>query len=100
MDAKLKIRFGPYVLDEANECLWRDNEAIALRPKAYAVLQYLLAHPAVLVTKQQLLDAVWPETFVSDSVLKDSIRQLREALCDDAKSPHFIETAHRRGYRF
>lgn len=100
MDAKLKVRFGPYVLDEANECLWRNDEAIALRPKAYAVLQYLLAHPAVLVTKQQLLDAVWPETFVSDSVLKDSIRQLREALSDDAKSPHFIETAHRRGYRF
>jgi predicted ATPase/DNA-binding winged helix-turn-helix (wHTH) protein len=100
MDTKVKIRFGPYLLDEANECLWRNGEAIPLRPKAYAVLRHLLAHPAVLVTKQQLLDAVWAETFVSDSVLKDSIRQLREALDDDAKSPQFIETAHRRGYRF
>src|SRR6185295_18840559 len=82
------------------ECLWRNGEAIALRPKAYAVLRFLIDHPSVLVTKQQLLDAVWPETFVSDSVLKDSVRQLREALGDDAKTPKFIETAHRRGYRF
>src|SRR4030095_10322333 len=95
-----KVCFGPYLLDEANECLWRDDEAIPLRPKAYGVLRYLLSHPGVLVTKQQLLDAVWPETFVGDSVLKDSIRQLWEALGDEAKSPQFIETAHRRGYRF
>ena len=95
-----KVCFGPYLFDEANECLWREDEAIALRPKAYGVLRYLLSHPGVLVTKQQLLDAVWPETFVGDSVLKDSIRQLREALGDEVKSPQFIETAHRRGYRF
>ena len=43
---------------------------------------------------------VWPATFVSDAVLKDSIRQLREALGDDAAAPNYIETAHRRGYRF
>jgi predicted ATPase/DNA-binding winged helix-turn-helix (wHTH) protein len=95
-----KLCFGPYLLDEANECLRRDDEAIPLRPKAYGVLRYLLSHPGVLVTKQQLLDAVWPDTFVGDSVLKDSIRQLREALGDEAKSPQFIETRHRRGYRF
>ena len=57
-------------------------------------------HAGQLVTKQQLLDAVWPGTFVTDAVLKDSIRQLRDALGDDADSPRFIETAHRRGYRF
>ena len=95
-----KLCFGPYVLDEANECLWREGKAIALRPKAYGVLHFLISHPGVLVTKQQLLDAVWPETFVGDSVLKDSIRQLRDALGDEAKAPQFIETAHRRGYRF
>ena len=52
------------------------------------------------MTKQQLLEAVWPGTYVSDAVLKASIRQLREAMDDDAASPRFIETAHRRGYRF
>lgn len=95
-----QITFGPFRLDEPNECLWRGSQAIQLRPKAYAVLRYLVAHTSTLVTKQQLLDNVWPDTFVSDAVLKDCIRQLREVLGDEAKSPRFIETAHRRGYRF
>ena len=95
-----QISFGPFRLDEPNECLWHGPEAIQLRPKVYAVLRYLLGHSGVLVTKQQLLDDLWPDTFVSDAVLKDCIRQLREALGDEAKSPSFIETAHRRGYRF
>src|ERR1041384_4577677 len=100
MPKALKLSFGPYLLDEANECLWRDSEAIPLRPKVYGVLRYLLSHPGVLVTKKQLLEAVWTDTFVGDSVLKDSIRQLRHLLGDESKRPQFIETAHRRGYRF
>jgi len=63
-------------------------------------LKLLLEHPGQLVNKQQILDAIWPGTFVGDAVLKDNIRQLREALRDDAGSPIYIETAHRRGYRF
>src|SRR5213076_2746432 len=50
--------------------------------------------------KDNLLNAVWPATFVGDAVLKVTIRQIRQALADDPKSPRFIETAHRRGYRF
>jgi predicted ATPase/DNA-binding winged helix-turn-helix (wHTH) protein len=100
MSGNRQITFGPYRLDESNECLWRDARPLALRPKAFALLKFLLDHPGHLVTKQQLLDAVWPGTFVTDAVLKDSIRQLREVLEDDAKSPQFIETVHRRGYRF
>src|SRR5215207_5261712 len=100
MTADREITFGPFRLDKADERLLRDSRVIALRPKAFAVLKYLLERPGQLVTKQQLLDAVWPDTFVGDAVLKDSIRQLREALGDDVKSPRFIETAHRRGYRF
>jgi len=92
--------FGPFRFDETNECLWRGFQAIPLRPKPFAVLKYLIDHQGVLVTKQQLLQDVWPRTYVSDSVLKDCIRQLRQALDDDAKSPQFIETSHRRGYRF
>ena len=94
------IIFDGFSLDLANECLWRGSQAIKLRPKAFAVLEYLLGRPGQLVTKQKLLDAVWPETFVGDAVLKVAIRQIREALADDPKSPRFIETAHRRGYRF
>ena len=95
-----QIGFGPFRFDESNECLWRGSQSIPLRPKAFAVLKYLIGHQGVLVTKQQLLDDVWSETFVGDAVLKDCIRQLRQALHDDPKSPQFIETSHRRGYRF
>ena len=94
------IAFGRFRLDRVNECLWREARAIPLRPKAFAVLKLLVEHPGQLVTKQQLLETVWPATFVSDAVLKDCIRQLREALGDAAGSPRYIETAHRRGYRF
>jgi DNA-binding winged helix-turn-helix (wHTH) protein/predicted ATPase len=95
-----QLTFGRFRLDTTNECLWDGARAISLRPKAFAVLKHLVAYPGQLVTKQQLLEAVWPSTFVGDAVLKDSIRQLREALGDDAGAPRFIETAHRRGYRF
>src|SRR4030095_13352390 len=90
----------PFCLDLSNECLWRGSRAIKLRPKAFAVLNHLLGRPGQLVTNGELLNAVWPQTFVSEAVLKVNIRELRVALDDDPKSPRFIETAHRRGYRF
>ncbi|HET9131794.1 MAG TPA: winged helix-turn-helix domain-containing protein, partial [Terriglobia bacterium] len=92
--------FDPFCLDPVKERLWRDSQAIKLRPKAFAVLAYLVQRPGQLVTKEDLLSAVWPETFVSDAVLKVAIRQIREALDDDSDAPRFVETAHRRGYRF
>src|SRR5215510_5622564 len=94
------IVFEPFCLDRSNECLWRGSEVIKLRPKAYAVLNQLVERSGQLVTKEELLATVWPETFVTDAVLKVTIRQLRDALDDDPKAPLFIETAHRRGYRF
>src|SRR5262249_48267186 len=100
MQLQKEIGFGHFRLVLANECLWRGNTAISLRPKASAVLKLLLEHPRQLVNKQHVLDAVWPGTFVGDAVLKDNIRQIREALGDDADTPMYIETAHRRGYRF
>jgi DNA-binding winged helix-turn-helix (wHTH) protein/predicted ATPase len=100
MQPAREIAFGKFRLDLTNECLWQGARAISLRPKAFAVLKLLVEHPGLLVTKQQVLDTVWPGTFVGDAVLKDNVRQLREALHDDAGSPVYIETAHRRGYRF
>ena len=94
------IIFDPFYLDLTNECLWRGTQEIKLRPKAFALLNHLLGHPARLVTKEELLNAVWPETFVGDAVLKVNIREIRDALGDDPKRPRFIETAHGRGYRF
>src|SRR5215813_3316760 len=100
MEHENRIVFDPFYLDLANHCLWQDSQATKLRPKAFELLNYLLGHPGQLVTKEELLDAVWPETFVGEAVLKVTIRQIRAALDDDPKSPRFIETAHRRGYRF
>src|SRR5947207_4054596 len=94
------IVFDAFCLDLANEQLWKGPESVKLRPKVFAVLDHLLGRPGQLVTKDELLNAVWPGTFVGDAVLKVVIGQIREALDDDSKCPRFIETAHRRGYRF
>ena len=95
-----RIVFDPFALDLDNERLWKGAQVIKLRPKAFAVLDYLLGRPGQLVTKEELLNIVWPGTFVGEAVLKVAVRQIREALGDDPQSPRFIETAHRRGYRF
>ncbi len=87
-------------IDIQNECLTDGSRRIALTPKAYSLLRELMKAPGTLVTKEHLLDAVWPHTIVGDAVLKVCVRELRQALGDDAKAPRFIETQHRRGYRF
>lgn len=92
--------FPPYRLDPANAQLWRGDEEISLRPKTFDVLRYLVDHPGVLVTKGMLLDAVWPEVAVSDTMPATCVAELRRIFDDDAKKPRFIETVHRRGYRF
>ena len=56
--------FGPFRLDPANACLWHGVETMVLQPKAFDVLHYLVTHPDRLVTKDELLDALWPETAV------------------------------------
>jgi DNA-binding winged helix-turn-helix (wHTH) protein len=94
------LLFPPFRLDVANEQLWHEEHAIELRPKTFAVLRYLAERPGRLVTKEEVLDAVWPQTVVSESVLKSCVRELRKALADEAQTPRYIETVHRRGYRF
>src|SRR5262245_52512347 len=89
-----------FALDLVNQRLWRGAQAIPLRPKTFAVLRHLVERRGQLVTKAALLDAVWPSTVVEDGGLMVCIRELRRALGDDARAPIFIETRHRRGYRF
>src|SRR5262249_28579877 len=98
--SSLQWRFADFRLDPANACLWRGTQPIALTPKAFDVLQYLVTHPDRLVTKDTLLDAVWPETAISEAVLRIAIGELRRTLGDTAQAPRFIATMHRRGYRF
>src|SRR5215468_5753588 len=93
-------RFADFRLDPANACLWRGTQPVALTPKAFDVLQYLVTHADRLVTKDTLLDAVWPELAISDVVVRVAIGELRRVLGDTAQAPRFIATVHRRGYRF
>ena len=95
-----QVTFGPFRLDKVNRSLHRGLSVIPLRPKAFAVLEQLVTRAGRLVTKDQLLAAVWPNTAVTDTVLKVCVREIRDALGDDPDAPRFVETAHRLGYRF
>ncbi len=94
------LTLGEYVLDESNARLTRDGVPLEIPPRAFAVLCHLARNAQRLVTKDELLDAVWGHRHVSESVLKTTINQLRTQLGDDPRAPRYIETATRRGYRF
>ena len=96
----VRVRFDQFELDEANARLLRDGTAVALAPTPFAVLCALVRQPGSLLTTNALLDEVWGHQFVTDSVLRTAISELRTALDDDARKPRFIETVSRRGYRF
>jgi DNA-binding winged helix-turn-helix (wHTH) protein len=94
------LRFDRFELDEADARLTCAGEPVALPPKPFAVLCALARTPRMLVTKNALLDAVWGHRFVTESVLKSAVSEVRAALGDDPKQPRYIETVSRRGYRF
>ena len=94
------VEFDAFRLDRRDERLWCGQEVVPLHPKTFAVLCCLVTQAGQLVTKDALLEAVWPETVVSQSVLQVAIRKLRQVLGDQARTPWFIETVHGRGYRF
>jgi DNA-binding winged helix-turn-helix (wHTH) protein len=92
--------FPPFRLNPVNECLWEADRSVALRPRPFAILRYLLEHPGRLITKEELLSRLWRDTHVSEAVLKTYLSEIRKALGDSPTSPRFIETRHGRGYRF
>jgi pimeloyl-ACP methyl ester carboxylesterase len=95
-----RLTFENFELDPAAGRLFGRSGPVALTPKSLALLEYLAARPGRLITKQELLDAIWPGVYVADGALKVCVREIRRALDDDARAPRFVETAHRRGYRF
>ncbi|MFT4114500.1 ATP-binding protein [Silvibacterium sp.] len=94
------LKFGEFRLDARNECVWRGEEMLALTPRPFAVLRYLVEHPQCLVTHDEMLEALWPETYVQPQVLRTYILELRKLLGDDPVCPRYIQTVPRRGYRF
>jgi DNA-binding winged helix-turn-helix (wHTH) protein/tetratricopeptide (TPR) repeat protein len=93
------VSFGPYRLDP-REGLTRGGRPLHLTPKALRLLCLLASQRGRLMTKEELFDALWPGAVVGDTALVTCIQELRQALKDDARRPRYIETLHRRGYRF
>jgi Tol biopolymer transport system component/DNA-binding winged helix-turn-helix (wHTH) protein len=95
-----RYRFGPFRLEPATRRLLRDSGEVTLPPKAFDLLVLLVrAHDRVL-TKQELLDAVWPDTAVTENTLTQRVKEIREALGDEAQEPRYVGTVSRVGYRF
>src|SRR5687768_17245790 len=98
--SKPTVAFGSFQLDPADARLLRDGRPVPLTPKAFDVLHFLVQRPDRLVTKEELLSAVWPDVIVTDASIKVCVREIRKALGDESKTPQYVETVHRRGYRF
>jgi serine/threonine-protein kinase len=98
--AVTSFEFGPFRLEARERRLLKNGKPVALTPKAFETLLVLVRYRGHLVSKDDLLKAVWPNAFVEESSLARNISVLRRALQDTARKPRFIETVPRRGYRF
>ena len=96
----MRYEFAAFILDVNEGQLRRGGERIPLRPKCFDLLVYLLRSRGKLLTKNDLLDNVWPDAVVSEATLSRTVATLRAALDDSPQKPALIETASRRGYRF
>lgn len=93
-------RFADFTLDVSEHRLLRENEEIYLQPRTFETLLYLIERHGHLITKKELLDALWADTFVTENALSRCIKEVREALGDDAHQPRYIKTIPRVGYKF
>ena len=87
-------------IEAENEWAWCGARRLDLAPRAFAVLRHLVEHQGRLITKEELLTTVWRDAIVSDAALASGIRDLRRALGDSSAAPRYIQTVHRRGFRF
>src|SRR6476469_9653316 len=96
----MRISFGPFEFDRQSRLLWREGTEIALPPRVLGVLELLVDRAGQVVARQDLLDGGWKDAFVTDTSLAEAVSFLRQALGDDSQSPTYVQTVHRRGYRF
>ena len=99
-EAVLRIRFGAFTFDHETRQLTRGGSEVHLPPKAFELLAILISDRPKVLSKAQLQQHLWPETFVAEANLSNLVAELREALGDRARSPRFIRTAHGFGYAF
>ena len=100
MPARGLYRFGPFTVDGGAYRLCRGTDTIPLSPKIIDLLLYLAGRQSMLVSKDELFAALWPDVAVTDNALTQAVSELRQALGDDPGSPIYIQTVARRGYRF
>ena len=92
--------FEPFRLDTVNLCLWRAEERVPLTPKAFDILRYLVERADRLVTPDEILETLWPETYVNPEGIRKYILEIRKVLGDRPGQPAFIQTLPKRGYQF
>ena len=96
----MRVSFGDCIFDDRTMELHRSGQPVAMEPQVFAVLRYLLANWDRVIPKEELLEQVWGDQFVSESALTTRIKQARKAVGDDGKAQAVIKTAHGQGYRF
>src|SRR5215204_401696 len=94
------LQFKDFTIDTDEKVLLREGMPVALAPKVFETLLVLIESPGRIVLKKELMKRLWPDTFVEDANLTFNIQQLRKSLGDNARSPIYIQTIARRGYRF
>ncbi|WP_374089472.1 AAA family ATPase [Methylomicrobium lacus] len=100
MEQNVIYAFGPFRLETKTQILCHEGESIRLQPKVYRLLLYFLRHPGRLIAREELFDGVWRGSVVEDASLRQAVNALRKALLDDSKTPRYILTVCKRGYRF
>jgi len=99
-DQSQTVAFGPFRFDRRGLLLSKDGIDLPVQPKPLTVLRCLVDRPGEVLLKNELMDLAWDDAAVTENSLAEAIRMLRRALGDDPRSPEYIETVHRRGYRF
>ncbi|MDD5267779.1 MAG: AAA family ATPase [Methylococcales bacterium] len=100
MEQSTNYLFGPFRLDTCAQLLCTEESCVNLSPKVYRLLLYFLLNSGRLISHEELFDKVWDGRIVDDSALRLAVNSLRNVLQDESKSPHYILTVCRRGYRF
>jgi DNA-binding winged helix-turn-helix (wHTH) protein/TolB-like protein/Tfp pilus assembly protein PilF len=92
--------FGPFVLDTAQHVLLKEGKPVSLTPKTYDTLLVLVRNGGRMLSKEELMNALWPDSFVEEANLTQQVSMVRKALGESPSDPHYIVTVASRGYRF
>lgn len=96
----MRVKFGEFTLDTDSRQLFRGPQDVRISPKAFDLFRLLVANRPRALTKKELLERLWPKTYVSETSLATLIREIRDALRDDARNSRYVRTVHRFGYAF